>query len=323
VHTYFIGKEEALAYAKDLVVRLKALDSFPEVWCPITKSGTSIASLVRSILKTEGSPVRPQLLPISISRKDQEIDVLFHRGDPAAQIPGKSVLILDGAIHSGRTMIRCADEVTKYEPKDLLSYSLMMKASSCFVPTFWGAGIDETDRAFFLLDEIPNHRLDAENPEKKQRPVHIERLDERHRRVPPVTVEVDSMNRQTWGDRIYQMKVSPGVHTYVLVRVGKILGYLTIRFSDDYMSIDELAVDKGQRKHGYGGVLLRFADTMARQANCRTVRLNAISDKVPYYEGANYHKISNTDSIRLDDAEVYWPMERTVLYHQRPDLAPR
>lgn len=312
-----------MAYAKDFVMRLKALDPFPEVWCPITKSGSDIARFVRSVLRTVGSPIRPQLLPISISRRGADVDVLFQRGDPAAQVPDKSILILDGAIHSGRTMIRCADEVLKYRPKELFSYSLVMKASSCFVPTFWGAGIDETDRAFFLLDEIPNHRLDADNPEKKQQPVHIERLDERHRGVPLVTVEVDSMNRQSWGDRIYQMKVSPGLHTYILVRTGKILGYLTIRFASDYMSIDELAVDKQQRKHGYGGVMLRFADTMARQANCRTVRLNAINNKVSYYETAGYHKISNTDSIRLDDTEIYWPMERTVLYHQRPDLAPR
>jgi GNAT superfamily N-acetyltransferase/hypoxanthine phosphoribosyltransferase len=323
VHTYLIGKEETLAYARDFVARLKALDSFPEVWCPITKSGSAIAKLLWSILKTEGSPVRVQLLPVAVSRKGDDIDVSFRRGDPAVQIPDKSVLILDGAIHSGRTMIRCADEVLKYGPKELLSYSLIMKAGSSFVPTIWGVTIDETDRAFFLLDEIPNHRLDAGSSEKKQQAVHIERLDDRHRTAPPIVSKVASMDSQSWGARIYQMKVSPGLHTYVLVRLGKVIGYLTIRFADRYMAIDELAVDEKQHGHGYGGVLLRFADTLARQANCRTVQLNAIDKRVSFYEEAKYQKISNTSPIRLDDDEIYWPMERTVLYHQRPDIAPR
>ena len=312
-----------MAYAKDFVARLKKMEPFPEVWCPITKSGSDIAKLFWSILRTVGSPVRVQLLPISVSRTGEEIDISFRGGDPAVQIPGKSVLILDGAIHSGRTMSRCANEVMKYKPQELLSYSLIMKASSSFVPTLWGVTIDETDRAFFLLKEIPNHRLDAVNPEKLQQPVHIERLEERHRSSPPVATEVDSMNRQTWADRIYQMAVSPGVCTYVLMRTESIVGYLTVRFSGDYMSIDELAIDKEKRSRGYGGVLLRFADTMARQANCRTVRLNAIENKITFYEAAKYRKISNTSSIRLDEKELYWPMERTVLYHQRPDIAPR
>jgi hypothetical protein len=84
-----------------------------------------------------------------------------------------------------------------------------MKAGASFVPTIWGVTIDETDRAFFLLDEIPNHRLDAGNPEKKQPPVHVERLDQRHKDRPAVTSGVESMDRPKWSDRLFQMRVTP------------------------------------------------------------------------------------------------------------------
>jgi GNAT superfamily N-acetyltransferase len=81
------------------------------------------------------------------------------------------------------------------------------------------------------------------------------------------------------------------------------------------MTIDEIAVDGTQQGHGYGAVLMRFADTLARHANCTTIRLNGIAEKVPFYEGMGYTKLGRGSPLRLDD-EVYWPMERPVMYHQ-------
>jgi hypothetical protein len=135
------------------------------------------------------------------------------------------------------------------KPQDLVSYSLVTKAGASFVPTIWGVTIDETDRAFFLLEEIPNHRLDAGNPEKKQPPVHVERLDQRHKDPPAVTSGVTSMDRPRWSDRLFQMRVSTSC-TYVLVRGETIVGYLTIHFADDSMFIDEVAIDISQKKRG-------------------------------------------------------------------------
>jgi len=77
------------------------------------------------------------------------------------------------------------------------------------------------------------------------------------------------------------------------------------------------AIDTSQKKRGYGGVLMRFADTLARQGNCRTVILNAIDSEVGFYEKLEYKKVASAAPIPLDD-ETYWPMQRSVLYHQRP-----
>jgi hypothetical protein len=314
VNTYFIGAEETQAYAKDFLRRLERLESFPDVWCPITKSGDAIAKVM---IKLVGADLlsKVQLLPVAVAREAEKIGISFLEGEPEKQVAGKSVLLLDGAIHSGRTMSRCAEEVMKLKPQDLVSYSLVTKAGASFVPTIWGVTIDETDRAFFLLEEIPNHRLDAGNPEKKQPPVHVERLDQRHKDRPAVTSGVASMDRPRWSDRLFQMRVSTSC-TYVLVRGETIVGYLTIHFADDSMFIDEVAIDVSQKKRGYGGVLMRFADTLARQGNCRTVVLNAIESEVGFYEKLEYKKVASATPIPLDD-ETYWPMQRSVLYHQR------
>ncbi|MGB7748416.1 MAG: GNAT family N-acetyltransferase [Verrucomicrobiia bacterium] len=62
-------------------------------------------------------------------------------------------------------------------------------------------------------------------------------------------------------------------------------GYLSLHFSDDKcLFITEIAVDEKQKK-GFGAILMRFADTLARQSNCLCVRLNAIENKITFYEG--------------------------------------
>ena len=35
----------------------------------------------------------------------------------------------------------------------------MLKRGSCFIPNIFGLLIHEHDRAYFLLDKIPNHRI--------------------------------------------------------------------------------------------------------------------------------------------------------------------
>lgn len=314
VNTYFLGAEEVQAYARDFLHRLSRLECFPDVWCPITRSGDAIAKAMREYIGAD-LPAAVQLLPVAVARDPNGLRISFLGGEPDKQIPGKTILLLDGAIHSGSTMSRCAEEVLKFGPQDVISYSLVTKAGTSFVPTIWAVTIDETDRAFFLLDEIPNQRLDAENPEKKQPPVHIERLDHRHKDRPAIASKVGSMDRMTWSDRLFQMQVSSSC-TYVLVRRGTIMGYLTVHFSGDTMSIDEVVVDADQKSQGYGGILMRFADSLARQANCRSVALNAIEQRVGFYENLEYKKIGGASPIRLDD-ETYWPMQRPVLYHQR------
>ncbi len=313
MNTYFIGKEEIEAYALDLVGRLERLESFPQVWCPVTKSGDAIQKVLAPIIQA----IRPQLLEgvRSVSIGVEKTGITFlEEANPGSELSGKSVLLLDGAIHSGDTMNRCTAEILRYQPKELSSYSLVMKVGASFIPTFWGVAIDETDRAFFLLDNIPNHRLDA-GPTRRQPPVHLERLSEKHVKLPRLECGVGSMDRMTWSDRYFQMQAAEHPPcTYLLMRSQTIVGYLTVRHgSNGVFSIDEVASTKSS---GYGGILMRFADTLARQTNCALVQLNAIENQVSFYLKFGYRKIDGRRPLTLDD-EIFWPMERTVLYHQR------
>ena len=89
------------------------------------------------------------------------------------------------------------------------------------------------------------------------------------------------------------------------------------RLENGGLMIDEIAVDLSQQKKGYGGVLMRFADTLARQGNCPVVRLLAIKNNVEFYKAFEFRLVEGKESIRLDDEE-YWPMEKAVLYHHSP-----
>lgn len=262
-----------------------------------------------------------RVLPIEVDDGKEKIQ--FLDGDPAETLNGQSVLLLDGAIHSGGMMSLCAKEVLKYDPAELGSYALVIKRGSAFIPTLWGVMMEETDRAFFLLDAIPNNRLDAagHNPQntKKQPLVHIERLNERMLDMPPVKSGVGSMDRMKWSDRHFQMVASDHLAcTYVLAHGKTITSYISMhRLENGGLMIDEIAVDLSQQKKGYGGVLMRFADTLARQGNCPVVRLLAIKKNVEFYKAFEFRPVEGKESIRLDDEE-YWPMEKAVLYHHSP-----
>lgn len=320
MHTYFLGTEEVSGYVRDFVQRLKNFEQIPTVWCPVTVSGDGLLQAILAQVRKDYPELLKtvQLLPIEIEVDDGATHILFVKEKPDAVIPGKPVLLLDSAIHSGQMMRRCADEVLRHGPTELCSYALVIKRSSVFIPTLWGLMIDEADRAYFLLDKIPNNRLNA-GAKRPQPPVLLQRLNESHLAQPLVNSGVKSIGRMTWSDRHYQMQTA-GVHTctYVLERTQTIVGFLTVHsYAPDSLTIGEIVVDQRHQKHGYGGMLLRFADTLARQANCRIVRLHAIKEQIEFYEHFGYRLAPGGQMIRLDDEGYQW-MERTVLYHQGP-----
>lgn len=320
--TYYLSLHETRAYLLDLLTRLERFEARPTVWCPITRSGEELLKLLVELAAEKFPHLIEGVRMVSIAMKNGRKEVSFPN-ENAEQLRGQSVLLLDGAIHSGGMMSVCAAEVLRYEPAELASYALVMKRGSSFIPSFWGLMIEETDRAFFLLDEIPNNRLDAvghNGPSQKKQPqVHLQRLNEQMLKAPLLTSGVVSMDRMKWSDRHFQMVVSGHqICTYVLQRGIRIVGFVTLHgLPCGGLMVDEVVTDPEQRSKGYGGILMRFADTLARQGKCRAVRLLAIKNKVEYYEKHEYRKVSDAEPIHLDD-ETYWPMEKAVLYHQSP-----
>jgi hypothetical protein len=99
------------------------------------------------------------------------------------------------------------------------------------------------------------------------------------------------------------------LHTLAHVLINQLsfdCGYMSVHLSDPAcLFVTEIAVDKK--------LLMRFADTLARQCNCLWVRLNAIEEKISFYEGFDYQKIPGRKPIVLDH-EKYFPMEHKVVY---------
>jgi hypothetical protein len=315
--TYHIGREEVHGYVRDFISRLREFQPVPTVWCPVTVSGDDLLQTLLGVVKAE-APEMLETVRVLAVEVNEGGDAVHFVGERAEDVlPAQTVLLFDGAVHSGRMMRRCAAEILRHNPAELCTYSLVIKRGSSFIPTLWGVMIEESDRAYFLLDEIPNNRMDAGT--RPQPLVHLQKLGPEHLELPSIPSGVPSIDRMTWGDRHYQMQTSTsGVCTYVLERGRNMVGFLTIHFSEaNSLTIDEIVVAEAQRGGGYAGVLLRFAETIARHAECRSIRLNAIQERVHIYDGFRYLPIPGKEVLQLG-TEKYQPMEKAVLYHQSP-----
>lgn len=321
--TYFLGREEVTAYLRDLLQRISQFHAIPNLWCPITPSGDA---LVRELLPLIGAEHRDWIAKISVLPIQVTTDnkIRFKSRSPAKDIARKRVLLLDTAVHSGSTMSRSVAKVVELGASEVCAYSLMLKCDSSFIPTMWGFMIDKTDRGYFLLPEIPNQRLTAKW-EGPQHFVHIEQLSEKDTARPVVKCGVESMDRTTWGDRWFDMASGEqGRSTYLLLKKDEILGYLTIHRPEiGCLMIDEVALSKKHQGKKLGGILLRFADTLARQSDCKFIRLQSISNQVKFYKKFGYYALSE-EPIRLND-EKYILMERAILNRLRktPQFPPK
>ena len=183
--------------------------------------------------------------------------------------------------------------------------------------------VNDTDRVYFLLAPLPNNRLQTGS-----RPPFcgwIRKLDESDINRPALATTVPSLDRITWADRHFDAQASGERCSYLLESGRAIVGYLTISQSRrDGFHIDEVAVSPAHQGHGYGGILLRFADTLARHSGHGAIQLMAIEDKVPLYEKLGYRPLSDKPTIRLPNAtgasETYIPMSRPILYHVKTEM---
>ncbi len=317
--TYYLGQEEVTAYLRDFLNRLIRFDPVPEVWCALTGSGKELLAAMLDLVKD----LHPQLQNVSVVSAMGDGSggaVRFPDAKTADLVKDRSVLVFDGAVHSGTLLSDCVRQIVDMGAKHVCTYSLVIKRGTKFVPTIWGLTIDDIDRAFFLLDAIPNHRLDAGTPrgDNLGRPVfgHLRALAEEDADKPSVKSEVESIDRVTWGDRFFDMKAGNSRRCCYLLEQGtKIVGFVTLSHPDaETLSIDEVAVDIHERGKKFGPILIRFADTMARSHNCRKVKLNAISDRVDWYKKFGYELVG-TDVLKLG-AEEYQPMQKAVVYNR-------
>lgn len=122
-----------------------------------------------------------------------------------------------------------------------------------------------------------------------------------------------SLDRVTWADRYYEMRTNANRLTYVLEASNQIMGYVMVGFVERDLHVEAVAVEKRAQGKGYGAALLRWAETIARQADCRRVELWGIDEAVELYGKFKYQKIAG-QQMKLDDG-VYFRMVKPILSH--------
>jgi hypoxanthine phosphoribosyltransferase len=305
--THFLGREEVAGYARDLAARLVSLGKdAPAIWCPIGYSGIRLAEILGDLLPTEAVD-NIRLIDTSYNKKTGRV-AKFKKQDVPLVRRAKSVLVLDSSIHSGSTMLAVIKELGAVGAKNVLTYSLVLKQNSKFIPHYFGVLVGDHDRTLFLLDEIPNNRLF-----KDKIPVGV------LRKLTPEDCQKDiglktglpSMDKMSFPDLLYQ-KMVHGHEVFVIELYGKVIAFLGLRFSGARLLIDLVASDKKFKGKGLGGALLRWAETLARSKKCAQIELWAVFNQVEWYERCGFKK-TNEEHLDLG-GEKYFGMTRDLLY---------
>lgn len=310
MRTLYLGREEVDAYAHDFAERLVGLeDEFPTIWCPIGKSGDHLARLIASRLPPEKSAT-VRVVPVSYDKTARKA-VLDDLNDVAVIASSKSVLVLDSTVHSGGSMLAVMRLLSGMGEARVLSYTLVIKRGSKFLPHYFGVVVGDHDRVLFLLDSIPNNRLFA----GKDAPVGF------FRRIEPEDAKrvqecldtgVASLDKISWGDLYYDHRVN-GYDVIVVEDRSHIAGFVKLKIKEGHtLCIDVIANDKAYRGKGVGGALMRYAETIGRAHECRFVELWAIENQVVFYERFKFVKTG--ELIDVGGGEVYSSMKRPLLY---------
>lgn len=325
MHTHFLGTEEVEAYLRDVGGRLLALGpDMPTVWVPIGESGRVLAKRLLRLQPKFESQIT--IIPVEFVRNAnrENVDLRFEK-TASRQLNAKNVFVLDSSVHSGTTMAMVLKKADEYGAAGVCSYSLVMKRSSMFVPSFWGLMIDDHDRAYFLLNELPNNHFinnalqnASKNGDIRTPYFHIRKLDRSDLKRPRVKCNLASLDRHEWADMYYEMRNSDGDFWAYVLEVGNtILGYITFALrKGGWLSLETIAVDPRHQGKGYCSALARWAETMARQSRCSEIRLWAIENKTKMYEGMGYKTVTPEDALELDDGK-YIRMTKRILYHIR------
>lgn len=311
MRTYYLSDEDVKGYAVDLIQRLRGVSTaIPAVWASVGISGDKFVDVLDNLLEEEGKDI-PPVSQITWDR--QEKKVLF-RNDFAEEIireaasSGAPVVLIDSAVHSGQTMNAIAEYLYDQGVVELISYGLVIKRGSEFVPTFFGLMVGECDRAYFQLQSIHNHRVCVHHPIGILRKLNNLDLNREF-----VVTEDESINKKTFGD-LHYLAITQGFETYVYQIARDVVGVVT--FKD--MGNRELFIDLVARsvcfKHTKAGAsLMRWAENYARHANCTTIGLMAVERAVDRYKDFGY-RISGAP-VYCGGGETIFPMKKAILYN--------
>jgi GNAT superfamily N-acetyltransferase len=310
--THFLGQPEVDAYLADLVERLVGMDAErPTLWLPIGPSGLILAA--RILDKHPDLVESTSISPVDFNRTSKEVMI---DADLPNDLRGRHVLVLDSSVHSGNTMLEVVRSADGQAAASVTSYSLVLKQNSTFVPTFWGLTINDHDRAYFLLEKMPNNRLRT-----KVAGTYLRQLSEKDiESVPLVASGLAPMDRVTWADRWFDIRSGDRDRkTYLLQKGSQVVGFVTFVVSESRhaVTVDEVAVQKGMEGQGFGGALLRFVETMARHVGASELNMWAVDKQVPKYETLGYSKDGGKSPMKLEGSDYFF-MRKLIIHHVSP-----
>lgn len=306
--THFLGEEEVAGYAKDLARRLESLETnYPTIWVAIGLSGEKMATTVLDYVGDERER-SVKVVRVTYNKQTEAVD--FEDKLPR-RIRGP-VLLIDSTNHSGRSMMAVSDALMA-KRLEVVSYSMVTKIGSQIIPSYFGVMIGYRDRVLFQLDVAPNNRLQRRPPYGVLRRLNADDVKRRYLRT-----GVASLDTQTYGDHFYDQEAE-GAHVYVMLSKNKVLGLLKFKLKGTTLSISLVAAEEDQQGSGIGGALIRWAETWARNHNCKAVELWALEKRVGLYEHFGFARVGR--QIGTGGGENYIHMHKSILYHIKPNFS--
>lgn len=327
MHTHYLSDDVVDSYLVDLARRLIGLgDEAPLVWVSLGESGDKIAARLADIYEVELRTLAAQSPDVAAPLLEAVRFVRIYTVRGTGRVErrmeitnsdlGRRVLLIDGPIHSGASMLAAVDWLVAQDVESVMSYGLVVKKTSEFIPTFFGLMIGEHDRAFFQLNRIPNNRV-----LKKGHPFGVLRMisgSDVNKERQSIKGQVDSINKITLSDLWYARK-SRGDYVYVYEISGQVAGFVHFyKKGAGAIIVDVLAVDDDYQGGGLAGSLMRWVENWARCHNMLELQLYSIYDRISMYEKFGY-SLTNDPILDLGGGEKYAQMKRKILYNIDPE----
>jgi GNAT superfamily N-acetyltransferase/hypoxanthine-guanine phosphoribosyltransferase len=305
VKTYYLGRDEVDAFARDLAQRLIALgEDAPRVIFFLGNSGEKFVDCLLAFLSEAPFFEEIEVFRVDYNRGTEDIAIAGDAEVP--ELKTRACLVIDSAVHSGLSMTKAVQEVWRRDAEQVLTYALVLKRSSSFIPNYFGLMMGETDRALFLLDRLPTNRL----IERKPFGVLCEiRGGEPYLSKSGFEAPFDGY---CVGDLLYN-RDAYGMRPFVYLVANEPAAFLAAGKRGHAMFIDAIATFPDFQKRGIAGALLRWSETLARSMDCRTLQLWAYGneDLVRLYGKFGFEMISDS-ALETGNAR-YSLMEKKLL----------
>lgn len=217
-------------------------------------------------------------------------------------------MLIDGAIHTGASLVSGLKALAALGVYNVLTYSLVVKRGAELIPTYFGVLIDDYDRALFQLGVIPNNRL-AEKPPFGT----LRRLCKDHAHA-AFGILPAPFKDLTGGDLLYSQHAY-GMRTYVYELAGRIVRFVSFSERHGAAFIDAWATCTDHQKMGIGAATLRWAETWARASNCHSVELWAFEPAVAIYERFNYEAVPGRVMDLGGEGGRFHMMKKQLMHH--------